>query len=107
MLAPGFKKKTTEEWGQILDAMEVRYAPVNDYEQAANDNLVLENNYLVDLEDSSGNIRRVVGSPIKMSGTPPEISAEAPQLGQHTEEILLELGYDWEEISELRETSAI
>ena len=107
LLAPGFKKKTTEEWGQILDAMEVRYAPVNDYEQAANDNLVLENNYLVDLEDSSGNIRRVVGSPIKMSGTPPEISAEAPQLGQHTEEILLELGYDWEEISEFRETSAI
>ena len=42
-----------------------------------------------------------------MSGTPPEISAEAPQLGQHTEEILLELGYDWEEISEFRETSAI
>ncbi len=107
LLAPGFKKKTTEEWGQILDDMEVRYAPVNDYEQAANDNLVLENNYLVDLEDSSGNIRRVVGSPIKMSGTPSEASAEAPELGQHTEEILLELGYNWEEISELRETSAI
>ena len=107
LLAPGFKKRTTEEWGQILDAMEVRYAPVNDYEQAANDNLVLENHYLVDLEDSSGNIKRVVGSPIKMSGTPAEASAEAPELGQHTEEILLELGYNWEEISELRETSAI
>ncbi len=107
LLAPGFKRKTTEEWGQILDAMEVRYAPVNDYEQAANDNLVLENNYLVDLEDSNGEIRRVVGSPIKMSGTPAEASVEAPQLGQHTEEILLELGYGWEEISELRETSAI
>ena len=100
-------KRTTEEWGQILDAMDVRYAPVNDYEQAANDNLVLENNYLVDLEDSGGNIRRVVGSPIKMSGTPSEVSVEAPELGQHTEEILLELGYNWEEISELRETSAI
>ena len=87
--------------------MEVRYAPVNDYEQAANDNLVLENHYLVDLEDSSGNIKRVVGSPIKMSGTPSVASAEAPELGQHTEEILLELGYNWEEISELRETSAI
>ena len=37
-----FQEKTTEEWGQILDAMEVRYAPVNDYEQAANDNLVLK-----------------------------------------------------------------
>ena len=35
------------------------------------------------------------------------VSVEAPQLGQHTEEILLELGYDWEDISNLRETSAI
>ena len=42
-----------------------------------------------------------------MSGTPSEASVEAPELGQHTEEILLELGYNWEEISELRETSAI
>jgi crotonobetainyl-CoA:carnitine CoA-transferase CaiB-like acyl-CoA transferase len=107
LLAPGFRKRTTEEWGQILDDMEVRYAPVNDYEQAANDHLVLENNYIVELEDSSGNTRRVVGSPIRMSATPPQVSAEAPQLGQHTEEILLELGYSWEEIAELRETSAI
>ena len=107
ILADGFKTKTTGEWAQILDDMEVRYAPVNDYEQAANDPLVLGNNYLVDLEDVNGEIKRVVGSPIKMSGTPAKPSVEAPELGQHTEEILLELGLDWDAIGQLREKNAI
>ena len=87
--------------------MEVRYAPVNDYEQAANDPLVLENNYLVDLEDINGEIKRVVGSPIKMSATPAKPSVQAPELGQHTEEILLEIGLDWDAIGQLREKNAI
>jgi len=107
ILADGFKTKTTGAWAQILDDMEVRYAPVNDYDQAANDPLVLENNYLVDLEDINGETKRVVGSPIKMSGTPTEPSVSAPELGEHTEEILLELGFDWDNIGQLREKNAI
>ena len=91
LLADGFKAKTTDEWAAILDRIEVRYAPVNDYEQAASDPLVTTNKYIVELEDFNGETRRVVGSPIKMSDTPTSPSASAPELGQHTEEILLEL----------------
>ena len=93
LLADGFKAKTTDEWAAILDRIEVRYAPVNDYAQAASDPLVTTNNYIVELEDVNGETRRVVGSPIKMSDTPTSPSASAPELGQHTEEVLLELGY--------------
>tara|TARA_B100001559_G_scaffold317934_1_gene324045 strand:- start:7983 stop:9170 length:1188 start_codon:yes stop_codon:yes gene_type:complete len=107
LLEDGFKSKSTKQWSQILDEIDVRYAPVNDYEQAAKDPLVLVNNYLVDLEDVNGETKRVVGSPIKMSGTPPEPSVSAPELGQHTEEILLELGFDWDEIANLRDKNAI
>ena len=107
LLADGFKAKTTNEWATILDRIEVRYAPVNDYEQAASDPLVTTNKYIVELEDFNGETRRVVGSPIKMSDTPTSPSASAPELGQHTEEILLELGYSWEQIGELRDLQAI
>ena len=107
LLADGFKAKTTDEWAAILDRIEVRYAPVNDYEQAASDPLVTTNKYIVELEDFNGETRRVVGSPIKMSDTPTSPSVSAPELGQHTEEILLELGYSWEQIGEMRDLQAI
>ena len=107
LLADGFKAKTTDEWAAILDRIEVRYAPVNDYEQAASDPLVITNKYIVELEDLNGETRRVVGSPIKMSDTPTSPSVSAPELGQHTEEILLELGYSWEQIGEMRDLHAI
>ena len=107
LLSDGFKAKTTDEWAAILDRIEVRYAPVNDYAQAASDPLVITNNYIVELEDVNGETRRVVGSPIKMSDTPTSPSASAPELGQHTEEVLLELGYTWEQIGELRDLQAI
>ena len=107
LLADGFKAKTTDEWAEILDRIEVRYAPVNDYEQAASDPLVTTNKYIVELEDFNGETRRVVGSPIKMSDTPTSPSVSAPELGQHTEEILIELGYSWEQIGEMRDLQAI
>ena len=50
--------------------------------------------------------RAVIGTPIRMSATPLEPSAVAPELGQHTEEVLLEHGYTWDDITALREKGA-
>jgi hypothetical protein len=48
-----------------------------------------------------------VASPLDFSGTPWAVAAPAPECGQHTEEVLLELGYDWETIGALKQKGAI
>ena len=51
--------------------------------------------------------RRVVGNPLMMSDTPPRHASRPPELGEHTEQVLPELGYDWDGIGPLREAGAI
>jgi len=65
------------------------------------------NGYLTKLEHPSFPDHEVVGIPIELSETPGRIQGPAPELGQHTEETLLELGYDWERITKLRDAGVI
>jgi crotonobetainyl-CoA:carnitine CoA-transferase CaiB-like acyl-CoA transferase len=48
-----------------------------------------------------------MGYPVRFSETPAQIRSEAPEFGQHTEEILQELDLDWDKITELRENNVI
>ena len=50
---------------------------------------------------------QAVGFPWKFSETPASAAPAAPELGQHTEEILLDLGYSWDDIGTLRERGVI
>ena len=49
----------------------------------------------------------MVAAPVRFSATPAEVRADLPELGQHTEEVLLELGYTWDDIGELSAAGAI
>jgi crotonobetainyl-CoA:carnitine CoA-transferase CaiB-like acyl-CoA transferase len=50
---------------------------------------------------------RLLNSPVQFSETPAEITNVAPQLGAHTEEVLLSIGYTWEDIARLKEEKVI
>jgi formyl-CoA transferase len=50
---------------------------------------------------------KMVASPADFYGTPAQPRGLAPEVGQHTEEMLLELGYDWEQITALKDRSVI
>jgi crotonobetainyl-CoA:carnitine CoA-transferase CaiB-like acyl-CoA transferase len=68
------------------------------------------NGYFLELESSAtadGAATSVVGTPVRFSDTPSRAAADAPELGQHTEEVLLEIGYTWDEIAHLQERGAI
>jgi crotonobetainyl-CoA:carnitine CoA-transferase CaiB-like acyl-CoA transferase len=106
-LEPIFVTKTTNEWVHELRAIGVRCAPVRDYAAIVADPEVYENGYLVKVNDPEHGEITVVGSPLRMSDTPMVPSTRAPELGEHTEEILLEIGLGWEEIAALRDLGAI
>jgi crotonobetainyl-CoA:carnitine CoA-transferase CaiB-like acyl-CoA transferase len=101
-----FSAGTTEEWCRLLSQAGIRHAPVRDYAQVAADPAVWENGYLAKVDGPDGEVA-VVGCPVRFGSTPGRPGAVAPELGQHTEEVLLELGVGWDEIGQLSELGAI
>ena len=102
-----FLAKTTAEWMSVLEAHDMICAPVADYEALVRDEQALANEYLLTVEHPTNGPTQVVGFPWKFSETPAHAAPAAPELGQHTEEILLSLGYTWDEIAALRGAGAI
>ena len=93
-----FSTKTVNEWADLLAAADVPHAPVLAYAGVAEHPQFLENGYVQEIEHGTLGHMRVHGPPVHMSKTPPRIQGGGSELGQHTEEILLEAGYSWEEL---------
>jgi crotonobetainyl-CoA:carnitine CoA-transferase CaiB-like acyl-CoA transferase len=73
----------------------------------AEDPQAWENGFFADVEYAPGKTFRAINSPVKFSESESKIRSTAPELGQHTEEILLELGYKWEDLSEFKKEATI
>ena len=105
-LAAIFKTRDRDEWLEPLERADVPHAPVLDYAGMAEHPQYWENGYLLDIETEHLGPMRVPGPPVQMSKTPPRVTGAGPILGQHTEEILLDVGYTWEEIDALKASGA-
>lgn len=101
--------KTRDEWVQRFESVKApfAYSPVQDYYDVLEDPQVLANDYIVDFDHPIAGKVKVIGYPMRFSKTPAGIQREAPEFGQHTEEVLMEQGYDWEQIAELRSEGVI
>ena len=99
--------KTRAEWAAILDEHDLVWSPVQDVHEVIADPQVRANGYIQTIDHPNLGPVETIAMPVQFSQSRAEIRGPAPELGQHTEEILLEQGFSWEEISRLREAGAI
>ncbi len=100
-----FSSKPTAQWCALLSEAGLRFAPVRNHAEVMADPSVMANGYVTEAEDpllpDAGAVR-VVRPPVHFSASGSTGgSAVPPELGQHTEEVLLEHGLSWEEIGAL------
>jgi crotonobetainyl-CoA:carnitine CoA-transferase CaiB-like acyl-CoA transferase len=102
-----FLTKTREEWYDLLKDKNICIGKVYNLGENFDDPQLRHREMLVDVDDPVRGKTKQVGIPIKLSDTPGKIRSAAPLPGQHTEEILTDLGYSKQQIDELLKEGAI
>lgn len=102
--------KPRDEWVRIFEERKApfAYSPVQDYYDVLNDPQVLANDYVIEMDHPAAGKVKAMGYPWRFSKTPAKVTREAPEFGQHTEEVLQELlGINWDEIAALKQQGVI
>jgi len=103
-----FAIKPSHEWTKIFREHDLIFSVVNTIDEFGNDPQPLANGYLIEYDHPMWGKTRMPGFPIDFNETPWSISRPAPELGQHTEEILMDiLGYTWDDIAILKDEQVI
>jgi crotonobetainyl-CoA:carnitine CoA-transferase CaiB-like acyl-CoA transferase len=106
LLDEAFATRTRDEWGVALDREDMWWAPVQTTEEVLGDAQAWAGGGFVDVPDAGGSVT-MVNTPVDYGGTPAAPRAVPPELGQHTDEILAELGRDAAAIADLRARGAV
>jgi crotonobetainyl-CoA:carnitine CoA-transferase CaiB-like acyl-CoA transferase len=108
ILDEAFRKKTRKEWQDIFQKAGLRCDPCLDYAELVAHPQFEANDTVVEVDHPRDGKMKMIGLPIKFKGTPlSHHSRHAPLLGEHTREILVELGYTTEEIEKLYDQGVI
>lgn len=99
--------KDAAEWEAIAQEFDLVLGRIQTPVEVANDPQAWENDFFTEVEYAPGVPLKAINSPVKFSKTPAIIKSLAPELGQHTEEVLLELGYTWDDMAGLKEEGTI
>jgi crotonobetainyl-CoA:carnitine CoA-transferase CaiB-like acyl-CoA transferase len=100
-----FLTRTLEEWRPLLSDLPA--SPVQTLVEVIHDPQARANNFFLPYDHPNYGPIEIMASPINMSETPATIRMPAPEFSQHTEEVLLEEGYSWEDLERFREEGVI
>jgi len=100
-------KRNIEEWEEIFNREELFHSRVQTVSEVINDPQAIENDFFLDVDEPSDYGMKLLASPILIDGKRPPIKSPAPVLGQNTEEVLLELGYSWDDIGAFRDKGVL
>ena len=107
MTQEALREKPADEWLEILDAAGVPSAPVLKRRDMINHPQVVASNLIVETEHPVAGKLRQTRPAARFSKTPPEIRHGAPRHGEHTDELLAEIGLSGDDVAALRESGAI
>jgi crotonobetainyl-CoA:carnitine CoA-transferase CaiB-like acyl-CoA transferase len=106
-LAALMKARSRADWLASLEAAKVPCGPINDLAEVFADPQVREREMTVQMPHPLAGSVRLVASPMKFSATPIQYRRPPPLLGEHTDELLREFGFDEADIAALRDAKAI
>ena len=107
LLDEAFSKKTRAEWAQIFRDAKMRCDPCLTYEEICAHPQMAANDMIYTAKHPTRGDIKMLGLPVKLKKTPGKPQGPSPMLGQHTEEILLKLGYKAKDIAELEKQGVI
>jgi crotonobetainyl-CoA:carnitine CoA-transferase CaiB-like acyl-CoA transferase len=107
ILDPLFASRTLDEWADILDRADCYWGRVQSIEEVTGDVQAEAIGAFAQTALPDGRPLRIVKSPVAFTDTPAAVHGPAPELGQHTEEVLLEAGFTWTDIARLKDAGAL
>jgi crotonobetainyl-CoA:carnitine CoA-transferase CaiB-like acyl-CoA transferase len=107
LIEPALKNRTAEELREIIEGLGGQVAIFKTYKEIFGEPQVEAVEMVEEVKHPVAGTIKEVGMPWKLSKTPVKIKSPAPTLGQHTDEILLHLGYSAEQITLLRRANII
>ena len=96
-----FMTRSVNEWLSVLEQAQIPCGPINNFDHVFSMPTVKEREMLVTMKHPTIGDLPLVGSPLKMSDTPVEYRLPPPLMGEHTEEVLRELGYGSDEVGKI------
>jgi crotonobetainyl-CoA:carnitine CoA-transferase CaiB-like acyl-CoA transferase len=106
MLDEAFAAHPLEHWREALEEFDGAWTPFQTLDEVYDDPQTVANGYLPTIVAANGEDVQLVASPAQFDETPPEMT-RCPDHGEHTDEVLLAMGLDWDQLLELKASGAV